>query len=117
MPLIDMAGGEHHIAFRNFSGPLKIINCPSALSTMCVDISSGATITIDSSCTAGIIFVRGIGNIANNGTMTVNTVAQLDQSSISSATWDKALADHVAAGTFGEFTQKKLLTKTQFIGL
>lgn len=92
LPVLSMAGSDRHVAFRNFSGPLKITNSTDPLNTACVDISSGATVTIDSSCTAGVIYIRGVGNIVNNGTMTVNTVAQLDQTSVGAAVLAAAAA-------------------------
>lgn len=91
LPVLSMAGSDRHVAFRNFSGPIKITNSTDAANTMCVDISSGATVTIDSTCTAGTIYVRGIGNVVNNGSMTVNLDASLDQINIASAVWNKTL--------------------------
>ena len=78
LPVLDMNDGEHNTAFRNWAGPLKIINMTDADSTMCVDVVSGATLIIDASCTAGTIYIRGTCNIQNNGTTTIVDTAQLD---------------------------------------
>lgn len=78
LPKIDMTGTDRHIAFRNFAGPIKILNSTNANNTICLDITSGADVIIDSSCTAGKIFVRGIANINNSGTMTITKVANIE---------------------------------------
>ncbi len=91
LPVLNMSGTGRHVAFRNFSGPIKITNSTDSANTLCVDISSGSTVTIDSTCTAGTIYVRGIGNVVNHGSMTVNLDASLDQINIASAVWNKTL--------------------------
>lgn len=95
LPVLSMAGSGRHVAFRNYAGPIKITNSTDPTNTICLDIASGATITLDSSCTAGTVFVRGIANIVNNSTMTVSTAAQLDQASIGNA-----VGSHVVEGTY-----------------
>jgi hypothetical protein len=91
LPVIDMAGSGRHLAFRNWSGPIKIKNSTDSANSICFDVVSGATITIDSTCTAGAITIRGIANIENNGTMTVSSSAQLDNTSISEAVATRAV--------------------------
>lgn len=91
LPVLNMAGSGRHVAFRNYAGPIKITNSTDPGNTICLDIASGATITLDASCTAGTVYVRGIANIVNNSTMTVSTSAQLDQVSVGSAVWAKTL--------------------------
>lgn len=85
LPVLNMAGSARHVAFRNFSGPIKITNSADPTNTICFDVVSGATVTLDSTCTAGTVSVRGIANIVNNSGMTINKTAQLDQISISQA--------------------------------
>ena len=91
LPILSMAGAARHVAFRNFAGPIKITNSTDATNTLCVDVASGATITLDSSCTAGTVYVRGIANIVNNSAMTVHMEAQLDQVSIGAAVQTRTL--------------------------
>jgi hypothetical protein len=91
LPVLSMAGSGRHVAFRNYAGPIKITNSTDPTNTICLDIASGATIALDSSCTSGTVFVRGIANIVNNSAMTVSTAAQLDQVSIGGAVWSKTL--------------------------
>lgn len=92
LPILSMAGNSRHVAFRNFAGPIKIINSVDIDNSICLDISSGAEIIIDSSCTAGTIYIRGIASITNSSTMLVYTDAMLDLSSISSSTWSNSKA-------------------------
>lgn len=105
LPVLSMAGADRHVAFRNFSGPIKITNSTDPLNTMCVDISSGATVTIDSTCTAGTIYIRGVGNVVNNGTMTVGTAAQLDQTTVASA-----VGGRIVEGTYTEDQMTRLMS-------
>lgn len=91
LPKIDMAGTSRHVAFRNFSGPVKIINSTDAANTVCLDVGSGSTITLDASCTAGTVTVRGIANVINNSAMTVISTAQIDQTSIGAAVAQRTL--------------------------
>lgn len=91
LPILSMAGAGRHVAFRNFAGPIKITNSTDATNTISLDVASGATITLDATCTAGTVIVRGIANIVNSSAMTVTTTAQLDQASIASAVWSKTL--------------------------
>lgn len=91
LPVLSMAGTGRHVAFRNYAGPIKITNSTDPANTICLDIASGATITIDPSCTAGTVYVRGIANIPPTAHgMTVITTAQLDQVSIGSAVWSSS---------------------------
>lgn len=78
LPKISMAGTDRHIAFRNFSGPIKVLDSTDPDNTICLDIGSGSSIILDSSCTAGVIFIRGIANVTNNSTMTVIDDAHAD---------------------------------------
>lgn len=78
LPVLDMSAGNLHVAFRNWSGPIKIINSTDANNTICFDTVSAATIVVDSSCTAGTLIPRGIMTITNNGNMTIDTTTTLE---------------------------------------
>lgn len=86
LPRIDMAGGgvPRNTAFRNWAGPIKIYNCDHADSTICMDIVSGATIIVASTCVAGTLFVRGIADITDNsgGAFSVIQTGQLDPTKV-----------------------------------
>ena len=54
------------------------------------------------------------GKIANYHCQVGGT---LDPSEIADAVWDEPVAEHTAAGSVGEWIQKKLLTFKKFVGL
>ena len=91
LPVIDMSGSGRHIAFRNWSGPIKIINSTDPTNTICFDVVSGASVTVDSTCTAGALSIRGTANIVNTSAMTLNVLAQLDKTSIGAAVAQRTL--------------------------
>jgi len=91
LPVLDLSGTARHVAFRNFAGPIKITNSTDPANTICLDIASGATITLDASCTAGTVYVRGIANIINNSAMTVSTEALQNPEMAGNAVWQRAL--------------------------
>lgn len=97
LPVFDISGIQQNIAFRNWSGPIKFINSTDASNTICIDVTSGATIIIDSSCTAGSIIIRGISNLVNTSTMIVDDQARVDSIKLAEATWS-----HSKAGTKGD---------------
>ena len=78
VPVIDMSAGNLHLAFRNWSGPIRIINSTDPNNTVCFDSVSAATVDIDASCTEGTMILRGVITHTNNSTMTVNSSTQLD---------------------------------------
>ena len=85
LPIFDMNAGGLNIAVRNWSGPVKITNSTDINNTICFDVMSGASVIIDSSCTAGTIIVRGIANIINEGTVTVKKEANMNTADIVNA--------------------------------
>lgn len=91
LPVLSMAGTSRHVAFRNFAGPIKIKDSTDASNTICLDITSGATVTLDATCTAGTAYIRGICQVVNNSTMTVHLESQLDNTSISSAVGNRVV--------------------------
>lgn len=93
LPKIDLAAtGPFNIAFRNWSGPIKLLNSTNASNTVCIDVTSGSTVILDATCTAGTIYVRGVANIINNSTMTVLTDALVNKGEVSEAVWTHATA-------------------------
>ncbi len=116
LPVLSLAGAARHVAFRNFAGPIKITNSTDPTNTICLDIASGATITLDASCTAGTVYVRGIANIINNSTMTVSTAAQLDQVSIGAAVAQRALEGSVTIEQAMRISMAALAGKRAGIG-
>ncbi|WP_333710365.1 hypothetical protein [Malikia spinosa] len=117
LPVLSMAGSGRHVAFRGYEGPIKITNSTDPDNTICIDVSSGATITIDPSCTAGNIYVGGIAHLPPTAHgMTVHLDRQLDQKSIADAVWSHASAAQMitrlaeAWGRLGLDVSKPLVT-------
>lgn len=90
LPVLSMAGTGRHVAFRNYAGPIKITNSTDADNTICLDIASGATITLDTTCTAGTVYIRGIANVVNNSGMTVSTAALQNPQLTAESVWAHA---------------------------
>lgn len=83
LPKIDFSGtGPFNVAFRNWSGPIKILNSTDAGNTICIDVTSGSTVILDSTCTDGIIYIRGVCHVINNSTMTVSLDAQITKATV-----------------------------------
>lgn len=95
LPVFDISGIQQNIAFRNWSGPIKFINSTDTSNTICIDVTSGATVIIDSSCTAGTIIIRGISNLINNSTMTIDDAARIDSAKMVELVWSSPQASSV----------------------
>lgn len=121
LPVLDMGVGNLNVAFRNWSGPIKIINCADPDNTICIDIVSGATIILDASCAdASAIYIRGIGNIVNLSSIPQSKIhheAHIDGSEIATAVWNSQISVTPVPGSFGDWVSKKLLTVPKFLGL
>lgn len=87
LPVLDLTGSNIHISFRNFAGPIKFTNSTHAGNTYCIDVASGATVILDASCTAGLLYIRGIAEIVNNSGMTVVSNASLSQILVAESIW------------------------------
>jgi len=73
-PVIDCNNHPNlMMQFREYTGGLEIRNYTDANNEMSIDLLSGH-VTIDSSCTAGTIVVRGAGYITDNSNGAVNIV-------------------------------------------
>jgi hypothetical protein len=98
LPKIDLsAPGTHNLAFRNWAGPIKFVNSTNAANTVCLDVGGGGEVIIDSTCTAGMIYIRGVSSITNTSGMTVLTDAQISKADMSAALLAAAQATPVWA--------------------
>ena len=97
--ILDFAGTTgHYIAMHNFSGNVIIKNLTDASLVHSWNMHAGK-LTLDSTCTAGTFKVRGVGELVNNSTMTVdndlidpsNLTADVDPAQIAEAVWDESL--------------------------
>jgi hypothetical protein len=100
-PTIDMGGSGRALAIRGHSGGMKIVN-KTGLDDVVLEFESGRVI-IDSTVTAGKIVIRGVGQITDNstGTAEVDIDGLMSKGTISSAVWDRSMADHLIDGSSG----------------
>ena len=107
-PTISMnSGTATQLSIRNYSGGLTILDSDHVNDACTVEMNQGK-LTIDSTCTAGIISVRGISQFVDNSAgATVDTTGlfqpeAVSQVSIANAVWDADSADYLDVGTLGK---------------
>ena len=76
-PTLDMYSGQPvGVSVRAYSGGLLITNCDHASDVATIELLAG-NIRIDSSCTNGILSIRGVGNLTDNspasGSLVIDT--------------------------------------------
>lgn len=64
-PTIDMGGTGTNLIIRDYSGGIKLANYTSGSDAVSIDMSSGQVI-FDSTVTAGVFTVRGVGKVVDN---------------------------------------------------
>ena len=74
-PTIDMGGSGQVLALRNYNGGVKITN-KTGTDVVSIDLNSGHVI-LDSTVTAGVIVVRGVGKLTDNSTGSVTVIDEL----------------------------------------
>jgi len=82
--IFDCNGAASDVTVRRYAGGMKFINMTHASQEISID-TTGGHVTIDASCTAGTIVIRGDTKITNNGTCTVTNQTTHAQ------TWEHAL--------------------------
>jgi hypothetical protein len=102
------------IHFRGWVGGMKVTNFTGG-GNMSIDVHSGS-VEIDSTCTAGTIVVRGIGELIDNsgaGCTVVSigfnpgtaSISPADKTDIIDGVWDKDKTLHNGSDTFGKAMQ------------
>jgi uncharacterized protein YjbI with pentapeptide repeats len=100
LPEIDMGGSGQSLALRSYSGGVKIKN-KTGPETACITLAEGR-IEIDSTVTAGLVQVVGVGQIEDNSAgATVDTTHLIGKDSIQSYIWNATAADFTGADTMG----------------
>ena len=104
LPVFDLSVegdpvSPYNVAFRNWSGPIKFANSTNADNTICIDVTSGSTVILDESCTAGTIYIRGMVDIQNHSNMTVYDAGQMSDASVVDAVMAAAQASPIHADT------------------
>lgn len=99
--IIDMGGSGQELAVPNFSGLIEIRNLTDAVGKVGIGLLAGM-VQVDSSVTAGIFIVSGIGLLINNGTPSyLNTDGLMSKQTVTEIIWDTVYYDAVGgeAGT------------------
>lgn len=115
-PIIDMGGSGTDLVMRDWQGGVQLNNLTAGGDNISIDMSSGRVI-IDTTVTDGLIYIRGIATVEDNGSGSVDTSGLLNQTTIAAAIWNALTATYSAAGSFGEFVGRRLLTVAKFFGL
>ena len=83
------------ILVANCAGTLTITNCTSANTTIEI-LASGLDVTLDASCTAGVISLSGVGSLTNNATsLTSLSNNLLSPTSVGAAAGDALITKQV----------------------
>jgi hypothetical protein len=88
-PIIDMGGGGQNLSVTEYTGRLIIKNLTNPGNTAGLGVSAG-NIILDSSITAGVIIVSGVGVLNDNSTSVtvLNTDGLMSKETITEITWE-----------------------------
>ena len=75
-PVLDLGGTGTALVIRDYQGGLKLANYTSGTDAISIDLSSGR-ITFDSTISAGVFTVRGVGFVEDNSTGTAVIRSQI----------------------------------------
>jgi|GEM_PF-1263065 hypothetical protein len=118
MAIIDL-GGSGTLVCRDFNGGLKLKNKTSSQGEVSLDINSGY-IVVDSSCTAGVINIRGTAKVIDNSGpgCTVNADVNADVEALLTTQMTESYAPAGTAPTMAEalFLIQQFLTEFNFVG-
>jgi hypothetical protein len=94
-PIIDCDNiASAQVQFRRYSGGLKIINFINSGSVVSLDINQG-NIILDSTCTGGIIVVRGVGSLTDNTGVGCTVISSgFNADSQETLAWSKKASDN-----------------------
>lgn len=101
-PVINCGGSGQSLSMRNYSGGVIIRNKTGAADRIVIDMASGEVV-LESTVTAGLVTVRGVGVIDDQSVgATVDSANLLNKATISKAVLDEPLPGHLIPGTVGE---------------
>jgi len=102
IPEIDFNGSGQTAALQGFDGSIRLKNKTGASDNVEINLASGK-VWIDSDVTAGILNIRGVGEVVDNSVgATVNTDGLLNPAIIADQVWNETASDHEAAGSMGK---------------
>ena len=91
IPVIDFNGSGQTVALQGFDGSIRLRNKTGAADNVEINLAAGK-VWIDADVTAGILNVRGVGEVVNLSSATVNTEGLLNPAAIAAATWASDLS-------------------------
>lgn len=102
LPIIDMGGSGQNCILTDYSGQITFRNLTDSSNKISVQIDGGKII-LDSSITAGIIGLNGIGALVNNATSYTSLTQDglLNKDTVSKAVWDESIGNHLLPDTMG----------------
>lgn len=102
-PIINMGNTGQSLSMPNYSGIINIKNLNDSDSEIGIGLNSGYII-LEDTITAGTIIISGVGVLTDNttGTAVVGTDGLMSRDTVSEATWDIAVSNHLTSGTTGE---------------
>lgn len=114
-PSIDFNNGSASLAIRKYAGELLLKNKTNSSGTVSIDMNSGI-ITIDSSCTAGTITIRGVGQVIDNSNGSiVDTLGLINPQNVAEATWNDNYSTYPPGTLGGDVAKKKDVINAQII--
>ncbi len=79
-PTVSMNGiGSSALSIRSYSGGLTIKDCNNVADAVTIEMSQGK-LTLDSTCTAGVISIRGISQFTDNSSITPDVSGLISKS-------------------------------------
>ncbi len=118
-PTITLGSGNSNISVRSYSGGLTMLGVDHAGDEVTLEISQGK-VTLDSTCTNGVISVRGIAQLTDNSNGSIVDITALIQptgvNSIQSRVWEEVATSHISANTMG-LLQNQIKANTDAISL
>lgn len=109
--VVDLSNSSINMVFAQFSGKMKIINLDHATTAGTIEVNMNAgRVTIDASCTKGVIKVRGAGEVVDlsAGTLVDSDVVlptSMSVPEVALAVWNYPLTGPRLAGSSGSMIQ------------
>jgi hypothetical protein len=102
IPEIDFNGSGQTAALQGFDGSIRLKNKTGAADNVEINLAAGK-VWIDSDVTAGILNIRGVGEVVDNSVgATVNTDGLLNPAAIADQVWNEVASEHETAGSMGK---------------
>ena len=99
-PTVDCGGAGQALALQNYNGRIKLIN-KTGTEQIQIALNAGH-VWLDSTVTNGDIYIKGVGELDDDGSATVDATALISNASVADAVWDEPLSDHQTAGSAGQ---------------